>query len=219
MSSPAEVRYAGDPDRRDRRIPGLQLPSRVDLHGRQRQPVAWLHVSAATLTTQSDNLARPDVISIVAAPVLVLLIPIFDTSLVTMSRLLSGRSAAQGGRDHSSHRLVAIGLSERNAVGVLWLLAAMGGTIGVWLDYLHQGWASLAAAGVRDPDGAVCGLPVQHSRLRGRRHPRSKRARSRRCWSTWSTSAASPKSSSTCSSRRPATTAPTGCASKTPKTS
>jgi UDP-GlcNAc:undecaprenyl-phosphate GlcNAc-1-phosphate transferase len=104
-------------------------------------------VSAATLTTQSNNLARPDVISIVAVPVLVLLIPIFDTSLVTMSRLLSGRSAAQGGRDHSSHRLVAIGLSERNAVAVLWLLAATGGTIGLWLDYLHQGWASLAAAG------------------------------------------------------------------------
>ncbi len=104
-------------------------------------------ISAATLTTQANNLARPDVISIVAVPVLVLLIPIFDTSLVTMSRILSGRSAAQGGRDHSSHRLVAIGLSERNAVAVLWLLAATGGTIGVWLDYLHQGWASLAAAG------------------------------------------------------------------------
>ena len=104
-------------------------------------------VSAATLTTQATNLARPDVISIVAVPVLVLLIPIFDTSLVTMSRILSGRSAAQGGRDHSSHRLVAIGLSERNAVAVLWLLAATGGIIGVWLDYLHQGWASLAAAG------------------------------------------------------------------------
>ena len=103
-------------------------------------------VSAATLTTQANNLARPDVISIVAAPVLVLLIPIFDTTLVTMSRLLSGRSAAQGGRDHSSHRLVAIGLSERNAVAVLWALAATGGTIGVWIDYLHQGWAALAAA-------------------------------------------------------------------------
>jgi len=104
-------------------------------------------VSAATLTTQSESLAaRPDVISIVAAPVVVLLIPIFDTTLVTMSRLLSGRSAAQGGRDHSSHRLVAIGLSERNAVAVLWLLAATGGAIGFWLDYFQRGWAALAAA-------------------------------------------------------------------------
>jgi UDP-GlcNAc:undecaprenyl-phosphate GlcNAc-1-phosphate transferase len=81
----------------------------------------------------------------VAAPVLVLLIPIFDTTLVTVTRLLAGRAASQGGRDHSSHRLVAIGLSERKAVAVLWLLAASGGAIGVWLDYLNRGWASMAA--------------------------------------------------------------------------
>ena len=101
--------------------------------------------SAATLSTAGDNLARPDVISIVAAPVLVLLIPIFDTTLVTVSRILAGRSAAQGGRDHSSHRLVAIGLSERQAVAVLWLLAAVGGAIGVRLDYFNEGAAALSA--------------------------------------------------------------------------
>jgi UDP-GlcNAc:undecaprenyl-phosphate GlcNAc-1-phosphate transferase len=48
----------------------------------------------------------------VAAPVLVLMIPILDTALVTLSRWFSGRPASQGGRDHSSHRLVAMGLSE-----------------------------------------------------------------------------------------------------------
>ena len=101
--------------------------------------------SAATLSTGTDALARPDVMSIVAAPVLVLLIPIFDTTLVTVSRMLAGRSAAQGGRDHSSHRLVAIGLSERQAVAVLWLLAAAGGAIGVRLDYLNRGLSSVAA--------------------------------------------------------------------------
>ena len=61
----------------------------------------------------------------------VLLIPIFDTTLVTVARLLSGRSPAVGGRDHSSHRLVAIGLSERAAVLLLWGLAAIGGAIGL----------------------------------------------------------------------------------------
>src|SRR4051812_41782608 len=73
------------------------------------------------------------------------MIPIFDTTLVTVSRLVSGRSAAQGGRDHSSHRLVAIGLSERRAVAVLWLLAAIGGAIGIAVDYLNRSWVSLAA--------------------------------------------------------------------------
>ncbi|MDP3716175.1 MAG: glycosyl transferase [Acidobacteriota bacterium] len=101
--------------------------------------------AAATLSTGADSLARPDVISIIAAPVLVLMIPIFDTTLVTVSRILAGRSAAQGGRDHSSHRLVAIGLSERQAVAVLWLLAAAGGAIGIRLDYFNQGAAALSA--------------------------------------------------------------------------
>ncbi len=102
-------------------------------------------LAAVTLTTGHDEVARPSVISIVAAPVLVLLIPIFDTTLVTVSRMLSGRSASQGGRDHSSHRLVAIGLSERRAVALLWTLAATSGVIGVTMDYMQGGWAPLAA--------------------------------------------------------------------------
>ena len=62
-------------------------------------------------------------------PILVLAVPILDTSLVTVVRLLEGRPIYQGGRDHSSHRLVRFGLSERNAVVLLGLIAAaLGGT-------------------------------------------------------------------------------------------
>jgi UDP-GlcNAc:undecaprenyl-phosphate GlcNAc-1-phosphate transferase len=72
------------------------------------------------------------------------MIPIFDTTLVTALRLLSGRRATQGGRDHTSHRLVAVGLSEPRAVATLWLLAAAGGTIAVVLRR-DPGWATTAA--------------------------------------------------------------------------
>jgi UDP-GlcNAc:undecaprenyl-phosphate GlcNAc-1-phosphate transferase len=89
-----------------------------------------LSLAAVTLTAGGPSHDRSRILSIVAAPMLVLLIPIFDTTLVTVSRFLSGRPLALGGRDHSSHRLVAIGLSERSAVGVLWALAAAAGTIG-----------------------------------------------------------------------------------------
>ena len=82
-------------------------------------------------------------LSIVAAPVLLLLVPIFDTTLVTASRLLSGRSVAVGGRDHSSHRLVAIGLSERKAVGVLWGLAILAGTVGITIQTVNETWSTL----------------------------------------------------------------------------
>lgn len=69
-----------------------------------------------------------NIVSVITVPVLILLIPIFDTALVAVSRKLSGRSASQGGTDHSSHRLVALGFSERGAVLVLYGLAAMSGT-------------------------------------------------------------------------------------------
>src|SRR5213075_460724 len=68
---------------------------------------------------------------IVVAPVLVLLIPIFDATLVTIFRLVAGRPVSQGGRDHTSHRLVALGLSERNAALTLWTVAALSGAVAV----------------------------------------------------------------------------------------
>jgi UDP-GlcNAc:undecaprenyl-phosphate GlcNAc-1-phosphate transferase len=106
-----------------------------------------LGFSLAALTLSPDGVrgSRADVISVITAPVFVLLIPIFDTTLVTVVRLLSGRSPATGGRDHSSHRLVAMGLSERTAVLVLCALAALGGVIGTALRHA-EAWSTLLAA-------------------------------------------------------------------------
>ena len=62
-------------------------------------------------------------------PILVLAVPILDTALVTIVRLLEGRPVYQGGRDHTSHRLVYRGLSEKRAVILLGVVsAALGGT-------------------------------------------------------------------------------------------
>jgi UDP-GlcNAc:undecaprenyl-phosphate GlcNAc-1-phosphate transferase len=62
-------------------------------------------------------------------PILVLAVPILDTTLVTIARLLEGRPIAQGGLDHSSHRLVRFGLSEKHAVALLAVIATLiGGT-------------------------------------------------------------------------------------------
>jgi UDP-GlcNAc:undecaprenyl-phosphate GlcNAc-1-phosphate transferase len=52
-------------------------------------------------------------------PLLVLAVPILDTTLVTVVRLLEGRPVTQGGRDHTSHRLVYQGLSDKRAVVLL----------------------------------------------------------------------------------------------------
>jgi UDP-GlcNAc:undecaprenyl-phosphate GlcNAc-1-phosphate transferase len=66
---------------------------------------------------------------VLAVPILVLFIPIFDTTFVTVLRKLSGRSASVGGRDHTSHRLVALGMSERRAVLMLYGFAALSGVL------------------------------------------------------------------------------------------
>ena len=68
---------------------------------------------------------------VLAVPILVLFIPIFDTTFVTILRKLSGRAASQGGRDHTSHRLVALGMSERRAVWMRYGLAAVSGLLAV----------------------------------------------------------------------------------------
>jgi UDP-GlcNAc:undecaprenyl-phosphate GlcNAc-1-phosphate transferase len=60
-------------------------------------------------------------------PLVVLAVPILDTALVAITRLAQGRPVHQGGKDHSSHRLVRGGLSERSTVV---LLAAIAGGLG-----------------------------------------------------------------------------------------
>ncbi|MBI5210969.1 MAG: hypothetical protein HY927_13450 [Elusimicrobia bacterium] len=71
-----------------------------------------------------------------AVPALIFLVPVMDMLLVSGTRILRGRSIAQGGTDHSSHRLVALGLSERKAVATLYVLAAATGAAALWLNSL-----------------------------------------------------------------------------------
>ena len=49
-------------------------------------------------------------------PIVVLAVPIFDTTFVTVTRILGGRRVTEGGNDHTHHRLVRLGLSERETV-------------------------------------------------------------------------------------------------------
>ena len=79
-------------------------------------------------------------------PILVLAVPILDTTLVTIVRLLEGRPVSQGGRDHSSHRLVRFGLSEKHTVLLLALIATALGTTSLAYNVLDD--QRLALVGV-----------------------------------------------------------------------
>jgi len=90
--------------------------------------IGFFLASTALLNSTIGGRSR-SVVAVLAVPVLVLSIPIFDTTFVTVMRKLAGRAASQGGRDHTSHRLVALGLSERHAVWMMYAFAIMGGVL------------------------------------------------------------------------------------------
>jgi UDP-GlcNAc:undecaprenyl-phosphate/decaprenyl-phosphate GlcNAc-1-phosphate transferase len=87
--------------------------------------------------------ATTELIAALLIPVAVMALPILDTSLVTVMRALNGRPISQGGRDHLSHRLVALGLSERNAVLLLWGVSASAGVL-VLSSRFIGGWTALS---------------------------------------------------------------------------
>lgn len=87
------------------------------------------------------------------APVLILGLPIFDTTLVVFSRLRRGVSPNTPGKDHTSHRLVARGFGQREAVLLLYLISGIFGMIalfvtqaGVLEAYLIGGLTALLCA-------------------------------------------------------------------------
>ena len=89
---------------------------------------------------------RRNILAVLFIPVLLLCIPIIDTTLVTVLRKLNGRPVSQGGRDHTSHRLVALGLGERGAALALWSLAAASGGVAVLVHRLSWAVSALVVA-------------------------------------------------------------------------
>ena len=75
-------------------------------------------------------------------PLVVLAIPLYDFTSVTMIRLLQGKSPFVGDQQHFSHRLVQRGLSRRGAVLVIWSATLVTGIGGISLGSL-QPWQAI----------------------------------------------------------------------------
>jgi UDP-GlcNAc:undecaprenyl-phosphate GlcNAc-1-phosphate transferase len=82
------------------------------------------------------KLRFPDGLQIVTwmVPVLIMGLPLFDTALVIMSRLRRGfNPLTTPGKDHVSHRLVAMGYTRREAVLICYLICAGLGVIALYV--------------------------------------------------------------------------------------
>lgn len=82
-------------------------------------------IAALAITSTGGQPSDSALAAAVIVPPALLAVPIFDTTLVTLNRLSAGRSVTEGGADHTSHRLVVLGLDDARAVVMLYGVAAL----------------------------------------------------------------------------------------------
>lgn len=90
------------------------------------------------LSLQGAALQQNSHLSIAVFPVLVMLVPLLDTAIVTVSRLATGNPISRRGLDHSHHRLLMLGLTVPRAVAVSWTLAATGASLAAGASLLSH---------------------------------------------------------------------------------
>jgi UDP-GlcNAc:undecaprenyl-phosphate GlcNAc-1-phosphate transferase len=88
----------------------------------------FLGIIIAVLTIRLDPQVSPQSRAF-AIPLLLMAVPILDTTTVVISRLSRGISPFTGGRDHLSHRLMRKGLGRKTTAYVLWGMAAAFGSV------------------------------------------------------------------------------------------
>ncbi len=89
----------------------------------------FLGYSLAVLSVAGTTHPMSNLIATLIVPVFVLGVPIFDTAFVSFSRLFRGQPITQGGKDHTSHRMVVLGLSEPRTVILIYLTSILFGGI------------------------------------------------------------------------------------------
>jgi UDP-GlcNAc:undecaprenyl-phosphate GlcNAc-1-phosphate transferase len=67
-------------------------------------------------------------------PILVLAVPLLDTVLSPVRRVLTGKHPFQADRDHLHHRLISLGLAETRVVGLTYAVTAICGAVAIWIS-------------------------------------------------------------------------------------
>ena len=80
-------------------------------------------------------------------PILLLAVPILDTSVAVISRIARGLSPLQGGKDHLSHRLMRKGLTKPKAVFTLWSLTLIFSFVALLINQFTKTYQDLILVG------------------------------------------------------------------------
>jgi UDP-GlcNAc:undecaprenyl-phosphate/decaprenyl-phosphate GlcNAc-1-phosphate transferase len=106
-----------------------------------------LAIGGVIAASATIAIARAGTLRDAAAALLILIVPVFDSSFVILLRRLAGRSTTRGNIDHTSHRLVSAGFSDRTAVWLLYGLGIVGAAAGGFV-HTHPGTGAPFAAAV-----------------------------------------------------------------------
>ncbi|MEM6799895.1 MAG: MraY family glycosyltransferase [Bacteroidota bacterium] len=90
--------------------------------------------------------ASPDNISLIRLglmPLMVFLVPIMDTTFVTIARLSRGSSPFVGGKDHLTHNLVRVGIPEAFVPLTLGIVSLISGSLAIYMYLLTPEWSSI----------------------------------------------------------------------------
>jgi UDP-GlcNAc:undecaprenyl-phosphate/decaprenyl-phosphate GlcNAc-1-phosphate transferase len=117
-------------------------PARIFMGDLGSLPIGFFLASASVVSAGKFTVPLAGLV----IPCLILVVPVFDALLVSFSRRINGRAISDGGRDHSSHRLVFSGLSERRAVGLLHAMAVCAIVLAVIWARLGSAWANVVLA-------------------------------------------------------------------------
>jgi UDP-GlcNAc:undecaprenyl-phosphate GlcNAc-1-phosphate transferase len=120
-------------------------PARVFM-GDAGSQVLGLLLATAALLYSAESAANVGLALV--GPLAMLALPIFDTTLVFVSRVLHRLPVSQGGRDHTSHRLASLGLSDRETVVLLYIVATSLAALGVVVSAVASAVLPLLALGV-----------------------------------------------------------------------
>ena len=76
-------------------------------------------------------------------PIISFIIPIVDTTTVTIKRLRKGNSPFVGGRDHTTHHLSYLGLTEKQVGAVIALVSIISSAIVIYVISSITKWTHL----------------------------------------------------------------------------
>ena len=83
-------------------------------------------------------------VALYTLPFLIMLVPLLDMTVVSVSRIATSNPVTQRGRDHSHHKLLALGLPDRTASEVCWMVAALSGACAIALASMTYAYAIVA---------------------------------------------------------------------------